>query len=307
VANMKYSISCPARFFCLMTLSSAPAFLFAGAGAVNDPILYKQGFLQVVSPDGATLEQCKLAAKKVSAAWKFDLNLMKWAHPEVMERPFILRLVSDERMKQQYGRVVNAMTSGDGNRINVRMSLLDTGHIDLTIAHELGHVQMRRAMGKSPHRSSVPNYFIEGHGQMMNWNYADYLHMDKEAGARTEVKVIMALAPEELEQILTDDKYDRVGTPEEKAKKSFKMECVGLFLMEHLRTQKGIPDAVQRMGQVFEAVGSGLTYEQAFARVYGFSVKRAVAELVANFKRTAANPAGRVEGTRWEPYVPAAK
>ena len=93
----------------------------------------------------------------------------------------------------------------------------------------------------------------------------------------------------------------------EKAEKMFKMECVGLFLVEHLRTQKGIPDAVQRMGQVFEAVGSGLTYEQAFARVYGFSVKRAVAELVANFKRTAANPAGRVEGTRWEPYVPAAK
>ena len=103
--NMKYSISCPARFFCLMTLSSAPAFLFAGAGAVNDPILYKQGFLQVVSPDGATLEQCKLAAKKVSAAWKFDLNLMKWAHPEVMERPFILRLVSDERMKREHAGV----------------------------------------------------------------------------------------------------------------------------------------------------------------------------------------------------------
>ena len=306
---MKTTSSCLARLLCLMALSAAPAFLSAGAGTANDRVVYKQGFLQVVSPDGATLEQAKAAAKKVNAAWKFDLNLMKWAHPEVMGRPFTLRLVSDERMKQEDGAGTRATTSGGGNRINLRMSLLDTAqaHIDLTIAHELGHVQMHRAMGKSPHASSVPHYFSEGHGLMMNLYYAEYLHTDKEAGARTEIKVIMALAPEELEQILTDGNYYRVGTPAEQANKTFKMECVGVFFVEHLRTQKGIPDAVQRMGQVFEAIGSGLTYEQAFARVYGFSVKRAVSELVASFKRTATHPADRVQGTRYEAYVPAKK
>jgi hypothetical protein len=34
------------------------------------------------------MAQCKLAVKKVAAAWKFDLGVMHWAHPEGMDGPF---------------------------------------------------------------------------------------------------------------------------------------------------------------------------------------------------------------------------
>lgn len=275
--------------------------------AGNDPLICKQGFLRVVSPDGATMEQCRLAVRKVAAAWKFDLSVMQWGHPEVMDAPFTLRLISDQRMKEEHGEGTRAFTASGGGRIDLRMSILDSPSLDFTIAHELGHVQMNRALSQSPHGGTIPHYFLEGHGLMMNLLYADSLHHDVQAGATREAKLIMALQPEELQTYLTDDSYYRTGTPKEQADRMFKMECIGVYFVEHLRGQKGIADTVPRMGQLFEAVGRGQTYEQAFGRVYGFSLKRAVSELVGEFKRTASHPADRLTGTRYEPFVSATK
>jgi hypothetical protein len=283
------------------------ALLCAGAGLSDDPLICKHGFLRVVSPDGATMEQCKLAVKKVVAAWKFDLSVMQWGHPEVMEVPFTLRLISDERMKREHGEGMRAFTVTGGGRIDLRMSILDTDSLDFTIAHELGHVQMYRAVRGSPQAGTIPHYFLEGHGQMMNQLYSDSVHRDVRAVATREAKLIMALSPNELRTYLTDDAYWRTGTAKEKADKMFKMECIGTYLVEHLRAQKGVADAVPRMGQLFEAVGRGETYEQAFAHVYGFSVKRAASELLTDFERTQSHPADRLKGTRYEPFIPAPK
>jgi hypothetical protein len=74
----------------------------------------------------------------------------------------------------------------------------------------------------------------------------------------------------------------------------------GLFFVEYLRVRKSIPDAVPRMGRVFESVGRGKTYQQAFAQTYGLTVNQAVSEVVAFLKRTETHPAERLKGTYFE-------
>lgn len=289
----------PARFSCLIALLAVSLLIAAKSETTEDRILYTDGFLQVVSPDGASVEQGREAAKKVMAAWKFDLNLMHWTHPAEMERPFTLRLISDDHMKREFP---GARAYAKGNRFNVKMGLIGDPSIDRTFAHELGHLQAFRALGKY----SVPRYFLEGHGLMLNQLYSDHLRLDRHVAGAGQVRGIMSITAEEAAAILTDDRYFKVGTTEEKVKKSNKMELMGLFFVEYLRVRKGIPDAIPKMGRVFESVGRGKTYEKAFAQTYGSSLNRTISEVVAYFKRTEAHPAERIKGTRLEEYLPAA-
>jgi hypothetical protein len=57
------------------------------------------------------------------------------------------------------------------------------------------------------------------------------------------------------------------------------------------------------MGRVFELVGRGKTYEQAFKQAYGLSLDRTVSEIVTYFKQTESNPSDRIKGTRFEAYL----
>ena len=90
---------------------------------------------------------------------------------------------------------------------------------------------------------------------------------------------------------------------EKDPQKTNRMERLGLYFVEYMRTRfhgNGIPDTVPRMGQVFESVGRGMDYKQAFERAYGVSPDQVTAEIVALFKRTEANPVERFKGTRFE-------
>ncbi len=81
------------------------------------------------------------------------------------------------------------------------------------------------------------------------------------------------------------------------------MEAMGIFFVEYLRVRHhghGIADAVPRMGQVFERVGRGETYEAAFEAVYGASVDKVMKEIIAFLDRTASDPAERLRGTVYE-------
>jgi len=290
-----------ARLTWLIVLLVFPLLIGAKAPTTNEPVVYREGFLQVVSPDKVTVEQAKGAAKKVKDAWKFDLDVMHWTHPAEMERPLTLRLISDDRMNHEHpgGR---AFAEWNGNRFNVKMSLTDARSIDLTFAHELGHIQSFRALGKYSGKL-VPTYFLEGHGLMMNLLYADHLRMDRHDGGRSQGRTIMSITPEEAGAILTDERYFKVGAAEDKIKKENRMECMGLFFVEYLRVRKGMPDAVPRMGRVFELMGQGKTYEQAFGQTYGFSINQVIAEVVAFFGRTEGNRAERFKGTGFEKYL----
>jgi hypothetical protein len=81
------------------------------------------------------------------------------------------------------------------------------------------------------------------------------------------------------------------------------MEGLGVFFVQYVRGPKGIPDAIPRMGRVFELVGRGRTFEQAFAQTYGFPLKQVLSEIVALFKRTEAHPTDRFKATEYEKYL----
>ena len=293
----------PARLLSFIMLLALPMLIGAKSRATNDQILYRDSFLQVVSPDDASAEQARATAKKVLAAWKFDLNVMHWGHPAGMERPLTLRLISHDRMKREHGGA-RATAESSGNRFNVDMNLIGDESIDRTFAHELGHVQMYRVLGKYAGGSHVPSYFLEGHGQMLNQLYSDHLGQDRSGPGASIVHTMMSFTAEEAHDILTDPNYFKVGAYTEKENKAAKMERMGLYFVEYLRVRRGIPDTVPKMGRVFELVGRGRTYEQAFKQAYGLSLDRTVSEIVTYFKRTETHPADRIKGTRFEEYLP---
>ena len=291
-----------ARFLPFILLLVVPVLIGAKSRTSNDQILYRESFLQVGSPDGATAEQAKAMAKRVLAAWKFDLEVMHWSHPAEMERPLTLRLLSHERMKREHGGA-RATAGRSGDKFNVDMQLIGDESIDRTFAHELGHVQMFRVLGKYSGESNVPSYFLEGHGQMLNQLYSDHLGQDRSGPGASIVKTMMSFSGEEAHDILTDPRYFKVGTEKEKQNKAAKMERMGLYFVEYLRVRRSIPDTLPRMGRVFEFVGRGKTYEQAFQQAYGVSLDGTVSEIVTYFKRTETNPAERIKGTRFEEYL----
>jgi len=286
----------------LIMLLALPMLIGATSPTTNDQILYRESFLQVVSPDGASAEQARAMAKKVLAAWKFDLSVMHWSHPAEMERALTLRLLSHERMKREHGGA-RATAGHSGDKFNVDMDLIGDESIDRTFAHELGHVQMFRVLGKYSEGSPVPSYFLEGHGQMLNQLYSDHLGQDRSGPGASIVHTMMSFTAEEARDILTDPRYFKLGTDKEKQNKAAKMERMGLYFVEYLRARKNIPDTVPRMGRVFELVGHGKAYEQAFKQAYGLSLDGTVSEIVTYFKGTETQPADRIKGTRFEEYL----
>jgi len=81
------------------------------------------------------------------------------------------------------------------------------------------------------------------------------------------------------------------------------MECLAAYFVEYMRTRvkgKGVPDMVPKMARVFELVGSGKTYGQAFKQIYGVRAGAGASEIVELFKRTESDPAERFRGTRFE-------
>lgn len=291
-----------ARFLSFIMLLALPMFILAKSKKTDEPILYREGFLQVVSPDGATAQQAREMAKQVLAAWKFDLSVMRWSHQEELERPLTLRLLSHDRMKREHGGA-RATAARSGNKFTVDMNLIGDESIDRTFAHELGHVQMFRALGKYAGESHVPSYFLEGHGQMLNQLYSDHLGQDRSGPGASIVHTMMSFTAEEARDILTDPNYFKVGTAAEKMNKAAKMERMGLYFVEYLRVRKDIPDTVPKMGRVCELVGRGRTYEQAFKLAYSLSLDRTVSEIVTYFERTETQPADRIKGTRFEEYL----
>ena len=64
-------------------------------------------------------------------------------------------------------------------------------------------------------------------------------------------KISMSIGVSELRTIYTDD------TCATDHGKVFKMESMGLYLVEQLRVSHSMVDIAQRMGRVFEQVGAG--------------------------------------------------
>jgi hypothetical protein len=290
--------SAPTRFRHPLALLALLLLFAAKSDPANDRNLCKEAFLQIVSPDALSIsaDQCRAVARQTIAAWTFDANHMRWVDLSEMEKPLTLRLLSRDRMKEEHPGLLGFARGR--NLFVVSTAVLDDSFANGTLAHELAHIQAKRALGKFSEAHRVPRYFIEGHGNSLGRSYRDHLRIPKHDYDVRKARQIMKFTADEARTILTDDSY---GTTDKAAMD--RMESMGIFFVEYLRLQHypvgAPPNVVVGMARVFEAVGQGKTYESAFREQFGVSVEQVVSEIVALFGRTASHPAERIKGTRY--------
>jgi len=159
------------RLRCLFVLLVFPALLATTAEAADDHLVCRVGFLQMVSSEPVSVNQCRQVAELAMAAWRFDLRQMKWNRSIDMERPLALRIISVERMTREHPGVVGFANGGSLVVVSTRV-LTDT-FANGTLAHELGHIQAFRAHGEGAR--AIPHYFSEGHGLSLGRLYRDHL------------------------------------------------------------------------------------------------------------------------------------
>ena len=266
-----------------------------------DKPLCRNGLLQVVSPDAGdmTQDQCRAVTGKTMAAWRFAAGLNGWTRlADTEKHPLTERLISVSRMRIEHPGVLGF--SRGGTLFVVSLAVLDDPFANGTLAHELAHIQAYRALGSRARPGLVPRYFIEGHGLSIGRSYRDHLGVLTRDFDTHKAGQIAKLTAAEAQTILTDNSYASRGSHENDV-----MESMGIFFVEYLRVRcrGGIPDVVPRMARVFESVGSGQSYEQAFQQQFGVPITQVVSEVVSFMKRTESNPAARLKATRYEGLV----
>ena len=279
----------------------ALSLITALSGQQSDRELCRHSFFRVVSPDGSSVsqEQCQAIAAETAGAWRFDADRMRWSDAASLEKaPVTLRLLSVARMKTEHPGLYGFARGRD--LFVVSLAVLDRPFSQGTLAHEIGHIQAKRAMGQHSEQRIVPGYFMEGHGNAMGRAYRDHLQIDDrsyDAGmARRMAKITAADAA-----LILSETYRAAGNKEIDT-----MEAMGVLFVEYLRTRyrgRGIADVIPRMGAVFEAVGRGETYQNAFERQFGASVGRATSEMIEFLKRTEADPGRRLSGTLYAKFL----
>ena len=131
-----------------IALLALPLLFAAKSHSANDRNLCQEGFLQVLSPDALsiTVGQCRAVVRQTMAAWTFDANQMRWADLREMEKPLTLRLLSLDRMKQEHPGLLGFARGRD--LFVVSTAVLGDSFANGTLAHELAHIQAKRALGR---------------------------------------------------------------------------------------------------------------------------------------------------------------
>lgn len=287
----------PRRLHRLAPVLVFPLLLGAKKHNAEAPIACQDGFVKVESNEEIPASDCKAITSKFKEAWDFDLEQMKWPASRELSRPLVLLVKPDSEVKAR------ASANMNGDRVIIRRSIADDDMgASRTLAHELGHIQAARIMGKRATQHVVRNYFMEGHGQMMNRLIAVHLGKVNEKAWASQSKTIMSMSADEARSIFTDDNY---GEGMKDLRKTSRMEILGLYFLAYLQTRyhgKGFPDVLPRVARVFENVGHGESYEQAFKHAFGVSPESVQNEIVDLFQKTEANPEQRLAQTFYEAH-----
>ena len=282
------------RIFCILLVFASPFVRGANCKGADEQLVCKDGFLEIVSSEPVDENLCSRVAKKAIAAWNFDLRQMNWDPAIDMNRPLTLRLQSAERLGV---KGVLGFAKAPGDLFVVSTAVLENPLGNGTLAHELGHIQAFRALGPDSKRSlRVPHYFLEAHGLSMGRAFRDSLGSCGNDYDIRGAKIVSKLSAGEANLILTTNVDYYRGDKH----KSRVMEAFAVFFIDYLRVRKGIPDAVQRMGRVFESVGRGDAYEVAFEQTYRVPLDKAISQITEFMAQTEKSPLLRLKGTHYD-------
>jgi hypothetical protein len=167
------------------------------------------------------------------------------------------------------------------------------------------HVQDERVGGDRI--DLVPTYLQEGKAYVLGDRYPIALGQDAGDPALPAVaKQVGHVTAEKAQDVM--DHYRDPEAEEDPTRDGFVDETTGALYVEYLRTRlggQGTADAVPKLAKVISEVGKGATYEDAFQKQFGVSVKDSEKGFVKFVKDTEGDPAARVKGTLWEKYLPA--
>jgi hypothetical protein len=176
---------------------------------------------------------------------------------------------------------------------------------DDTLAHEVVHIQDERIGGDRV--DLVPTYLQEGKAYVLGDSYPISLHEDgNDPALKSVAQQVGHVTAKQAQDVM--DHYRDPEAEEDPNRDGFRDETTGALYVEYLRTRlngTGVSDTIPRLAKVISGVGQGASYEDAFKKQFGVSVKDSEQGFVKYVKDTEGRPANRLEGTLWRKYLPA--
>ena len=171
-------------------------------------------------------------------------------------------------------------------------AVLDGGHLDAYHTkggieiHEYAHmVQFMQFQGKPTYQRNgglalLPNWFVEGHAHLAG-NAASASSMDEYKTFRSfwlnaRPEGLTGYSPESIESF-----YEKLGPGKSDPSVLSNVYSIGYFSVEALASIKGVDSPMD----VVELVSEGMTWDEAFLKVYGITWKEAAPILAKTVSR----------------------
>ncbi|MBX7099693.1 MAG: hypothetical protein K1X89_18395 [Myxococcaceae bacterium] len=259
---------------------------------------YRDAQVQVVSDVQLSEREAKALATRVERAYAFDAAIHGWSKDDDLAPRLTVAVLGQRGFQALSGDTsgaVGGFTTGPSLFVvPEEVARQRRSDDDVTIAHELGHVQDYRQAGKR--LAAVPMYLQEGKAYLLG-DLEPMARGQGSASARNVVATWERMSARDAQWVV-----QRFRTARDEAlsgRNGYVGEVGGALFVEFLRTQfhGGHADVLKRLGTVVADVGAGQSYGAAFGRQFGGSPDAAEAAFVAWVKSTEDDPARRLDGS----------
>jgi hypothetical protein len=272
-------------------------------------LVWQDEFVKVVSDENLSKAKAQAVAKKIEAAAKFDAAQQKWPDSSPLGKQITVEVLSkkgfDALLGGDAGGTAGVTLGPDLMAVPDTVATKSTPDDDDTLAHEVVHVQDERIGGDRV--DLVPTYLQEGKAYVLGDSYPIALHEDgNDPVLGTVAKQVGGVTAKQAQDVI--DHYRDPEAEEDPNRNGFVDETTGALYVEYLRTRlngTGVADTIPRLAKVISDVGKGASYEDAFKKQFGVSVKDSEQGFVKYVKDTEGRPADRLDRTLWRKYLPA--
>jgi hypothetical protein len=270
--------------------------LFLAAPLLADEEPLPKGFrvafagerFRVIVPEDMPLAPTLAAdyARRAEAAYAFARAMLGWQDDTPLAATVTVEVLAGPVAPHVRGRREGP------DRIEIAAAHLDEPGSATTLAHELTHIQDRRARGTY----HVPAFLVEGRAVAVGGAYRVACGVD-------DRKYVQSVARRLARVTAADARHAFDWRPHAKAPEisGFAAEALGDLFLEFLRTRflSGSPDALVKTTRIVEHVGRGGSFEKAFAREFGAPYAEAQSAFVDWVEKTEGRPEERLRGTRY--------
>ena len=294
-------------------ISRGPLHLAAAPAAAPKPpkthLVWQDQFVKVVSDENLSKAKAQAVAKKIEDAARFDSAQHQWPDSKPLGKQVTVEVLSKKGFDALFGGDAGGtagVTLGpDLMAVPDTVATKSTPDDDDTLAHEMVHVQDERIGGDRV--DLVPTYLQEGKAYVLGDSYPIALHEDaNDPALRGVAQQVGNVTAAKAQDVI--DHYRDPEAEEDPSRDGFVDETTGALYVEYLRTRlngTGVSDTIPRLAKVIGEVGKGATYEDAFQKQFGVSMKDSEKGFVKFVKDTEGKPAERLKGMLWEKYLPA--